>query len=122
MSDQSMYREQILEHSKDPHNFREIKDATKTLKAKNPLCGDDLVVYLKIEDHKITEASFSGQGCAISVAAASLLTDYIKGKKIEEILALTNDTFKADILGIEPTPGRIKCAFLALNTVKQGIL
>ena len=78
-----LYQEVILDHNKRPHNFRVIDDGVKA-EGYNPLCGDRLTVYLKIEDDRIRDASFQGSGCAISKASASLMTDSVKGTTLEE--------------------------------------
>lgn len=117
MSD--LFRQHILEHSQNPHNFHALKNTDIKLKAKNPQCGDDLKLYLKLSGNSIKEASFSGDGCSISVAAASILTDWLKGKKINTVKKLTFAKFRKNLLKINPSPGRIKCASLAYNTIKN---
>ncbi|HYS03420.1 MAG TPA: SUF system NifU family Fe-S cluster assembly protein, partial [Candidatus Eisenbacteria bacterium] len=80
-----LYREQILDHYKNPHNFGELDDADVAQEGDNPLCGDVITLYLKLDDGKLSRATFRGRGCAISQASASMLTDMIVGKPIEEL-------------------------------------
>ena len=117
MSD--LFRAHILEHSQNPRNFRALKKADWKLAAKNPQCGDDLNIYLIMDGQTIKVATFTGEGCALSVAGASVLTDWLKGRKISEVKKLTFAKFKRDLLKINPAPGRLKCASLAFNTVKN---
>jgi len=81
---QDLYQEVILDHNKRPHNFRAIEDGRKA-EGYNPLCGDRVTVYLRIEDGRVADASFQGSGCAISKASASLMTDSVKGKTLQEV-------------------------------------
>ncbi len=113
--------EEILEHYKHPRNKGVIANADIQFKDQNPLCGDEVKVYLKLDkDKKIQEIKAEGKGCAISQAAASMLTDAVKGKTIEEVRNLKND-FVFDLLQIQVSPVRVKCALLALFAVKKGI-
>ena len=80
----SLYREVILDHNRDPRNFGEIEGADRVVEGVNPLCGDKVRVFLKVEDGRVADAAFQGAGCAISTASASLMTDALKGKTIEE--------------------------------------
>ena len=117
---ESMYREEILELYKNPMNFGTLKNKTHTAKRSNPLCGDDIEVYLKIDDNKITQVKFNGSGCAISIAASSLLTEKIKDMSTGEINKLNqNDVTR--LLGIPVSPGRIKCVLICLEAIKNAI-
>jgi len=114
-----MYAEEIISHYEHPHNKGELKDANVSMHEYNPLCGDDLTMYLKIKDGKIEDVKFKGTGCAISMASASMLTDFIKGKSISDIERMGLPTI-IELLGIDPGPARLKCATLSLRTVKEA--
>ncbi|MBS3051038.1 MAG: SUF system NifU family Fe-S cluster assembly protein [Candidatus Aenigmarchaeota archaeon] len=115
-----MYAENILEHYKHPHNHGTLEKRSIDYRENNPLCGDVITIYLLIENEKVKDIRFVGQGCAISQAATSLLTDEIKGKSIEEIKKLDKD-FVLDLLGVEISPARMKCALLGIKTLKLAI-
>ena len=115
-----LYREIIMDHYKNPRNKGSLDNPTNEATTTNGSCGDKIKVQLFLEDKKIKDIKFSGYGCAISQAAASLLTEEIKNKKIEEINSIKNeDIFK--LLGIEIEPLRIKCASLALEAIRNSI-
>lgn len=116
-----MYQEQVLDHYKNPRNFGQIDKPSVHHHEKNPLCGDEIDMFLVIKDKKIMDVKFHGHGCAISVASASLLTDSIKGKSIQEIEKLTKESI-LEMLGITLSPVRLKCALLSLDTLKNSIL
>ena len=116
-----MYHENILDHYKHPHNFGELKNPTVRHHEHNPLCGDTLNMYLVVKDGKIADVKYTGKGCAISQASASMLTDEIKGKPIEELEGLTKEKI-LEMLGITLSPVRLKCAMLSLDTLKNSIL
>lgn len=116
-----MYRELIIDLYKNPLNKREIKNANLTASGANPSCGDRLRVYLKINKKGIVkDASFEGEGCAISIAVASLLTEKAKGNKISKI-AKWNQQDIFDLLKTELSPMRLNCGLLALETLQQAI-
>jgi nitrogen fixation protein NifU and related proteins len=115
-----MYAEEIIAHYERPHNKGEIKSPSISFHENNPLCGDDLTIYLKIEKNKIEEVKFNGAGCAISMASASMLTDFIKGKSLSEIEKMGLATV-IELIGIDPGPARLKCATLSLRTVKEAV-
>ena len=117
-----IYQENILDHYKRPRNFGKIENASVHHHEKNPLCGDELDIFLAIgKDRKIADVKFSGHGCAISQASASMLTEEIKGKSIDELNSMTKENI-LKLLGIPISPVRLKCALLSLDTLKNGIL
>jgi len=121
MEDQ-LYREQILEHYKRPHNFGRIEEPDLEFEDTNPFCGDEQQVTIRLgDDGRVAEVAFEGQGCAISTAATSLLTDELVGKTREELLAIPKEEV-LDLLGIEISATRMKCAMLGLKVVKSAAL
>ncbi len=115
-----LFRENILEHYKHPRCHGTLDDATVTFEDANPLCGDRIRMDFRIEDGVLEEVRFSGQGCSISQAAASMLCEQVQGKPLEEIKKLGREDV-LEMLGIELGPVRLKCALLALKTLKAGI-
>ena len=118
-----IYREEILEHWQNPLNFGEIDDADLIIDQINPLCGDQVRLFFKIKNKKVAGVSFVGNGCAISIAASSILSEFIKGRPISFLAKLTGK----DVLGLlgGPStssgfpPARLKCAFLPLEAIKK---
>lgn len=137
MSDlRDLYQQVIMDHKKKPRNFREITDANHMAHGNNPLCGDALVVYVKLNGDVIEDISFQGSGCAISVASASLMTETLKGKTLAEAEALYEDVHKAltgdkdaaeltgklqVLAGVKEFPARVKCATLSWHTVHAAV-
>jgi nitrogen fixation NifU-like protein len=115
-----MYAEEIVSHYEHPHNAGVMADASASFHNYNASCGDDVTMYLKIEKRKVVEAKFKGVGCAISMASASMLTDFVKGKSLKEIEGMNVRTI-IGIIGIDPGPARLKCATLALRTLKEAV-
>lgn len=116
-----IYTEIILDHFKNPHNYGNLTNPTHQATEVNTSCGDKVTMQLIIDDkNKVKDIKFSGEGCAISQSACSLLTDQIKGKTIKEIQNLSDIDIK-NLLKIEISPGRIKCALLGLSTIKKAI-
>ena len=113
-----LYREQILEHYKRPHNFGRLEEFDLRFDDTNPFCGDEQEVTIKLDEAgRVAEVAFEGQGCAISTAATSLLTDELHGKTREELIALPKE-YVLDLLGIDISATRMKCALLGLKVVK----
>uniref|UniRef100_A0A7C5YBE3 Iron-sulfur cluster assembly scaffold protein n=1 Tax=Caldiarchaeum subterraneum TaxID=311458 RepID=A0A7C5YBE3_CALS0 len=111
----------ILDHYRNPRNYGELKEYSVRVKDSNPLCGDVIEVFLKINsDGVIEKASFRGHGCAISQASASMLIEYIHGKKLDDVKALDKQHI-FDMLGIDVGPVRVKCALLSLKAVKAAV-
>ena len=116
-----LYRDEILEHYRNPHNFGVLESPTTAKEGANPLCGDRITLMLTIDDEgKIADVAFTGRGCAISQASASMLTDEIKGKSLDEIAHLGRQDV-LDNLGIEISPARLKCAMLSLETLRESV-
>lgn len=115
-----IYRELILEYYRHPVNFGELPDPDVKAKDTNPLCGDVIEMQLKVNGDRIEDIRFRGQGCAISQAAASMLTEVAKGKNFEEIKNLGKKDV-VELIGVDPGPTRIKCAMLGLKVLKIGL-
>lgn len=136
---QELYQELILDHNKSPRNCRALDDANRKVEGYNPLCGDHVTVFLKVENNVIKEVTFEGSGCAISTASASLMTETLKGKTVEEAKRIfrnfhalvtgepqdageTGGMGKLDVFsGVCQYPARVKCATLAWHTVGAAL-
>ncbi len=132
-----LYQEVILDHNKRPRNFRVLDQPSHHAEGYNPLCGDRLTLYLKVDGGVVTDVAFQGSGCAISRASASLMTDEIRGKAVDEVRALfarfhrmvttapdvaVDDLGKLSVLaGVRAFPVRVKCASLAWHTLKAAL-
>jgi nitrogen fixation protein NifU and related proteins len=135
---EAVYQELLLDHYRRPRNRGPLPDADITVEQRNPLCGDTLTLQLDLEEGRVREAAFTGQGCAISQAAASMMTQQLRGKTIEEALAL-RERFRAMILGdadaardrslgdlralsgVARLPVRVKCALLAFSALEEAL-
>jgi nitrogen fixation NifU-like protein len=135
-----LYQEVILDHYRKPRNFSAMPEANRQAGGHNPLCGDRVTVFLEVEDGVVQKASFQGAGCAISTASASMMTDAVQGKTVEEAQALfsrfhdmlTSERGAADedredlgkleaLAGVREIPIRVKCATLAWHTMKAAL-
>lgn len=116
-----MYQEAILDHYRNPRNFGELEDADIQAREDNPLCGDEIALYIKLNKDKVVEdVRFKGKGCAISQASASMLTVMLKGKSLQEVEKIDKDTI-LKTLGIPISPVRLKCALLSLDVLRIGL-
>lgn len=113
------YREFIVDHYRNPRNHGIIDGADISHEEKNPVCGDEIRIDLKIEGDRVADIKFSGHGCAISQAATSMLTELVKGKPLAEVRQISKDDI-LEMLGISLGPVRIKCALLGLKVLKTG--
>ncbi len=121
MSSADIYREIILDYYRNPRNYGKIQDPDISQRDSNPLCGDELEMHLNIKDDKVADVKFTGKGCAISQASASMLTELILGKDFEYVKKLTKEDI-LDNLGLHDLgPARIKCALLSLKVLKSGL-
>ena len=116
-----LYREQILDHYKRPRNYGSLEDPTFSHTGENPLCGDEITLDISLDEQGdvIESVAFRGDGCAISQAAASLFTEMLAGKSLEELHALDRDDM-VELLGVDISPMRIKCAVLAEKVAQDG--
>ena len=117
-----LYREVILDHYKNPRGHGVMEDADADAEGMNPLCGDEVTIYVRFgeDSDTIEEVKFSGRGCAISQAATSMLTEMVQGKKASDVAVLDKDEL-LDEIGIPLTPIRLKCAMLGLTTLKVAL-
>lgn len=119
--DEELYKQHILDLYRNPHNKGELDDYDMKAQGSNPSCGDELILYLALtHTGKVERVGYTGDGCAISQAATSMLTDKIIGMSVREMEVLSEDDIYA-MLGITISPGREKCALLALHTLKSGL-
>src|SRR3954447_1324613 len=115
-----LYRENILDHYRSPRNAGHLDHPSATAEGVNPLCGDELSIELSVEDGVVSDVRYNGRGCAISQAAASMLSEQIKGRRIDELSAIGKDDV-LDELGIPLTPIRLKCAMLSVGVLKVAL-
>jgi nitrogen fixation NifU-like protein len=114
------YREYILDHYRNPRNYGTLEKPSVHSEDSNPLCGDQLGMDLIVEDNHVKAVRFQGRGCAISQASASMLSEMIEGKTVEEVIQLGKDDILEE-LGIPISPARTKCAFLSLRVLHRGL-
>lgn len=135
---EALYQEVILDHNRKPRNFREMEDASRRVEGRNPLCGDEITLWVKLDGDRVTDISFKGSGCAVSKSSASLMTSTVKGKTVAETMALF-DRFHdmitgklpegerqsmgslAALGGVSKFPLRVKCASLAWHAMKSAL-
>ncbi len=113
-----LYRDYILEHYRRPHNFGVLEEPSATHEGANPLCGDRITMQLTVRDGVVEQIGFTGRGCAISQASASLLTDEVKGKPVADAAAFGAGDL-LDLLGIDISPARLKCAMLSFESLQH---
>jgi nitrogen fixation protein NifU and related proteins len=116
----SIYKEEILDHYKHPRNYGRLENPDIHVEANNPLCGDRLQMDLIVKDGVVEDVRFSGQGCAISQASASMLTEEMVGAPLDELANLTREDI-LDNLGVEVSYGRLKCALLSLGLLRLAL-
>ncbi len=116
-----IYTEELMDSYEHPHNRGKLEDANAEFRSHNPVCGDDITIYLSIEDGIIKDVKFDGDGCLISIASASMLTDAIKGKTMETVGKMGPEEIKK-MIGIELGPVRLNCATLSLKALKGAVL
>ena len=114
------YREYILDHYRNPRNYGTLEEPSVHSEDSNPLCGDQLAMDLLVEGDRVAEVRFRGRGCAISQASASMLSEMIEGKTVEEVTQLGKDDV-LEALGVPISPARTKCAFLSLRVLHRGL-
>ena len=115
------YRDYILDHYRNPRNFGRLEQVDAQAEDLNPLCGDQIKMELKVDDGVVSDVRFSGRGCAISQASASMLTERVKGMKLDDVAKLSKDVVLEDVgIGISPT--RMKCAMLGLRVLKSAAI
>lgn len=117
---EQIYRELILDHSRNPRNKGTLDPADHSFEDVNPLCGDEIRMDVRVKDDRVDEIRFSGRGCAISQAAASLLTEMAAGRPVEEVKQISKDDM-LDELGVPISPARLKCALLGLKVLKASL-
>ena len=116
----SIYREIILDHYQNPRNRGTLDPADYTYEDTNPLCGDEVRIDIRVSDDQISDVKFSGRGCAVSQASASILTEMVEGKTLAEVKTISRDDL-LDEIGIPVSPARMSCAMLGLKVLKAGI-
>jgi len=116
----AIYRDNILDHHKHPHHFGTLATRTHEAHLENTLCGDEVTMQLKVEKGKVVDVAFSGRGCAITTAAASMLTDAVAGKPLPVVKKMTTKDVDR-LLGVKVGPAREKCAYLGLETLQHAI-
>jgi nitrogen fixation NifU-like protein len=135
---EALYQEVILDHNRKPRNFREMENADRRIEGRNPLCGDEITLWVKLDGDTVADVSFKGTGCAVSKSSASLMTSSVKGKTVDETLALFDRFHQmitgkladgerqkmgslAALGGVARFPIRVKCASLAWHALKSAV-
>jgi nitrogen fixation NifU-like protein len=121
LSSADIYREIILDYYRNPRNYGKIENPDISQKDSNPLCGDELEMNINLKDNKVSDVKFTGKGCAISQASASMLTELIMGKDFDFVKKLTKEDILENLGLHDLGPARIKCALLSLKVLKYGI-
>jgi nitrogen fixation NifU-like protein len=116
---EDLYRDNIIDHYQNPRNFGTLEHPDISYEDSNPVCGDEIRMDLKVEDGRVTDARFQGHGCSISQASASMLTEEIIGKTLDEVKQIDKQ-YLLQLLGIPLGPVRLKCALLSLKVLKAG--
>jgi len=120
-NEHSLYRQEILEHYRNPQNFGKLQKANISAEQVNELCGDEMQLWIKTDKSgKVTEVKFTGRGCALSIASASYFTEFIKGKNLSELKKMKPEEAAA-LLGVEVGHARMKCVLLPYDTLKQSL-
>jgi len=115
-----LYKKNIIEHYKNPRNFHKLKSFNRHAEASNVTCGDELQIYLKVEDDIIVEVSFQGSGCAISLASMSMLSEKVKGMKVKDAMNIDDDEV-LKMLGMSDNTPRVKCAVLSRQVLQKAL-
>ncbi|MFQ6024923.1 MAG: Fe-S cluster assembly sulfur transfer protein SufU [Nitrosopumilaceae archaeon] len=121
MSSADIYREIILDYYRNPRNFGKLENPDIVKRDSNPLCGDELEMHINIKDNRVSDVKFTGKGCAISQASASMLTEMMMGKDFEEVKKLAKEDILENLGLTDLGPTRLKCALLSLKVLKSGI-
>ncbi|PIO00669.1 Fe-S cluster protein [archaeon CG10_big_fil_rev_8_21_14_0_10_43_11] len=120
MNSHDMYQEHVLDHFAHPRNKEHVKNANALASNVNPLCGDTIGIEIRVKEGVIKTIGFTGTGCAISQASASIITEFVKGKKISAVKRMTSDDV-FDVIGVPVTNARKKCALLAFQTIRKAL-
>ena len=121
MSSADIYREIILDYYRNPRNYGKLDNPDVVVRDSNPLCGDEIEMHIKFEDGKVKDIKFNGKGCAISQASASMLTEIVMNKGIDEVRRIGKEDILTNLGLTNLGPARIKCALLSLKTFKMGL-
>lgn len=121
MSSDNIYREIILDYYRNPRNFGYLENPDIVFRDSNPLCGDELEIFINIKDNKVKDVKFGGKGCAISQASASILTEIIMGKDLDYLKKVSKEDILESLGLVDLGPARLKCALLSLKVLKSGI-
>jgi nitrogen fixation NifU-like protein len=116
----NIYQEKLLDHYHDPKNYGKLDDFKAQALMENRSCGDAIEMFIDVEKNTIINISFQGEGCSVAIATASMLTEFVKGKELDEVLKITMDDV-LDLLGIELTLSRLRCAGVALDSLKKAV-